>query len=364
MKKPVVILSLVLVFCYAFSWHDEKSIEEQDEAVGLPGYTFSEPGPNNDDVMRILVHYDMEGLSGQDDWRTAFFQYTEQYKKGRELLTSDVNAVIEGLFDGGADEVYVWDNHGSGSPGPDIIIEKMDARAKFVYPRRSPQEKAPQEKVIYDAIAAVGMHSKTGGGGFMAHTMSLGMDYILNERSLNETELLMLRVGRRGTPVIFASGDDKLKEQLQPYHWIEYVTVKHAISTYAVDLRPIEEVHKEMRKAATKAVRNITRAKAVELRLPIRGGFRAESPASLSVLNGVPGIDFNKDTVTFDAKSYGEAIRYMNRLARVARTGYQQVLMQTVSDQENSNTIFNEYWNNLFIDWLDIKPSQQKRPEK
>jgi hypothetical protein len=54
----------------------------------------------------------------------------------------------------------------------------------------------------------------------------------------------------------------------------------------------------------------------------------------------------------------------MNRLARVARTGYQQVLMQTVSEQENSNTIFNEYWNNLFISWLDIKPSQQKRPEK
>ena len=189
----------------------------------------------------------------------------------------------------------------------------------------------------------------------MAHTMSLGMDYILNGRSINETELLMLRVGRRNTPVIFASGDDKLKEQLRPYPWIEYVTVKIATSTSTADLRPVDGVHEEMRKAAGKAVNNISKAKTLELKVPIKAGLRVEPPASLNILQRLPGIDFKNDTVIFEAENYSEAMRYINALVSVARTGNQQVLMQTVSNQDNSKEIWGEYWNRLFISWLDIK---------
>ncbi len=364
MKKLFMILPLVLVLCFTLGWQDKEAIEEQDEADALPGFIFSAPAPNSDETIKILVHYDMEGLSGQNDWRTVFYQYSEQYKRGRELLTADVNAVIEGCFDGGADEVHVVDGHGSGSPGPDIILEKMDSRAKFIYWNKIPEGKSLWEYYVIDAIAVVGMHSKTGGGGFMAHTQSLGMDYILNGRSINETERLMLRVGRRSIPVIFASGDDKLKEQLQPYPWIEYVTVKIAKSTSTADLRPVDEVHKEMRIAAGKAVKNMSKAKTLELDVPIKAGLRVEPPASLNILQGLPGIDFINDTVIFEAANYGEAMELINALVYVARTGYQKVLMQTVSDQDNSKNIMDEYWNNLCMSWLDIKPDQQKPPEK
>ncbi len=192
----------------------------------------------------------------------------------------------------------------------------------------------------------------------MAHTMSLGMDYILNGRSINETELLMLRVGRRDTPVIFASGDDKLKEQLRPYPWIEYVTVKIATSTSTADLRPVDEVHEEMRKAAGIAVKNISKTKILELKVPIKAGLRVEPPASLNILQRLPGIDFINDTVIFEAENYGEAMRFINALVSVARTGYQQVLMQTVSNQDNSKEIWEEYWDRLFISWLDIESNQ------
>jgi D-amino peptidase len=354
-----MLIPLVILLCFAFGCQQAEEVaelEEYDAASNLPGFIFSEPAPNKDGKIKILLHFDMEGLSGQDDWRTAFVDYAEQYKKGQELLTADVNAVIEGLFDGGADEIYVWDGHGSGSSEPDIILEQMDSRAKFLYRKKTPQPL--WENITFDAIAVVGMHSKTGGEGFMAHTMSLGIDYILNGRSINETELLMLRWGRYDIPVIFASGDDKLKEQLQPYPWIEYVTVKLATNTFTADLRPVNEVHEEMRIAAEKSVKNISRAKSVKLKIPINAGLRTEPPGSLRVLNGVPGINYKDETVFFEAKNYDEAMGYMIALTRVARTGRHQVLVQTVSNQDNAKKIWDEYWNKIFDIWLDIKSNQ------
>ena len=82
--------------------------------------------------VRILLLHDMEGLSGQDDWREMSFGYPEQYAKGRQKLTDDVNATIEGLAAGGATTIDVVDGHGSGNPDPDLLLDKMDKRAQMV----------------------------------------------------------------------------------------------------------------------------------------------------------------------------------------------------------------------------------------
>src|SRR6185503_21269594 len=83
--------------------------------------------------VRILLLHDMEGLSGQDDWREMSFGYPEQYAKGRQKLTDDVNATIEGLVAGGATKIDVVDGHGSGNSEPDLLLDKMDKRAQMVY---------------------------------------------------------------------------------------------------------------------------------------------------------------------------------------------------------------------------------------
>ena len=87
-------------------------------------WTLTDPAPDEDGVTRVLIYHDMEGLSGQDDPRSFEFG-KEEYAGGRELLTADVNAVIAGLFDGGADEVHVVDGHGSGNPEPDLLLDRL-----------------------------------------------------------------------------------------------------------------------------------------------------------------------------------------------------------------------------------------------
>src|SRR5687767_4407994 len=96
-------------------------------------FTLEAPVSRSAGALRVLVYHDMEGLSGQNDWHTFDFDYPEAYKKGRELLVADVNAVVAGLFAGGATTVHVVDAHGSGNPEPDIQTSALDPRATQVF---------------------------------------------------------------------------------------------------------------------------------------------------------------------------------------------------------------------------------------
>lgn len=326
-RWPVALLLFLPVGCAEETTVPDGQTEITVES--LPGFLFSAPALDDDGTTRILLLHDMEGLAGQDDWRTTMVWHPEQYEEGREYLTADVNAVIAGLFDGGADEVVVMDGHGSGSSEPDILLEQMDARAEFLDWTTMPSGPL-WEHIAIDAMAAVGMHSRTGGGGFMAHTNQLGMDYIVNGRHMNETEQMMYRWGEAGIPMVFVSGDDTLREQLLPYPWIEYVITKFATSASTAELRPVEEVHEAMRRAAAKAVETIPMARAVVPKTPITAGLRASPPADLSILEGVPGIaSYQDQTVTFEAESFLQARRGMSALMRVARGGYRDVTLQT-----------------------------------
>ena len=150
---------------------------------GDSGRVLSDPASNADDVLRVLVFYDMEGLAGQDNWRQAlwFPPYADEYAQGREWLTAEVNAVVSGLYAGGADEVHVVDAHGGANPTPDLLVDQLDPRAEFVF-RDEPFHPyyGLMESGTYDALAAVAMHAKTGTEGFMAHTFEIGAEMIVN----------------------------------------------------------------------------------------------------------------------------------------------------------------------------------------
>ncbi len=246
-------------------------------------WTLVEPPADTDGLLRILIYHDMEGLSGQDD-PTSFEFGKPLYATGRELLVGDVNAVIEGLFEGGADEVHVVDGHGSGNPDPDLLLDRLDPRAEMTFRDAAFDAYGDlPEPARFDAIAVVGMHAKTGSGGFASHTFTLGMDILFNGRSITETELIAFSWGRYDTPVIFGSGDDRLAADLETMPWIEFVTVKTATSASTAELRPIDEARADLRAGAARAVRNLAAARAMRLTAPGDGcsaGGRAGAAGS------------------------------------------------------------------------------------
>jgi D-amino peptidase len=313
--------------------------------------------------IRILVYHDMEGLAGQDDWRTFLFSHPEKYPEGQKMLAADLNAVIDGLFAGGATRVDVVDAHGSGNPEPDVRRDLLDPRAKQVF-RDKPFDPYVDltEPNTYDAVVAVAMHAKTGSHGFASHTITLGMDMQINGKSITESEIVGYSWGRVGVPIIFVSGDDRLQKDLEVMPWIEYVVTKKATSASTVELRPVDEVHAEMREKAARAVRNIGKARIMTLATPMQAGLHAVPPASLASLQAVPGINYADETVTFTAPDFRAAYDGVIGLVTAARSGYSQVLAETVRKLPDGQRIMAGYSDSLFMRWMDYESGRWHPP--
>jgi len=113
--------------------------------------------------LKVLLLFDMEGVSGATDFKYTSFSHPADYAEGRKSLTADVNAAIAGLKSAGASEIVVVDGHGSGnSTGPDVIEDQLLAPAKILY-RDTPFDiYMDSYDHSFDAIAAVGMHAGAG----------------------------------------------------------------------------------------------------------------------------------------------------------------------------------------------------------
>lgn len=319
--------------------------------------------PDVSDGLRVLVLHDMEGLSGQNDWKS--FDYGRpEYPHGQELLVADINAVVDGLFAGGATEVHIVDGHGSGNPEPDVRADLLDPRASQVL-RDEPFDTYfdMPESSMYDAVVVVGMHAKTGSGGFASHTFTLGIEFQINGHPISETELVGLSWGRVGVPVVFASGDDRLGNDLETMPWIQYVTVKTATSASTADLRPVGEARADLTASARRAVENLASAKVMKVATPIHATLKAVPPASLRSLEGFPGIDYSDNSVSFVAAGLREAYDGLTAIVQVARTAYPQIMFELLREGPNARGVFEEYSTRLSDRWLDFESGRWQSPE-
>jgi D-amino peptidase len=328
-------------------------------------WTITEVRPDTADGLRILLLHDMEGLAGQSDPRTFFFG-TAEYPRGQELLVGDINAVVDGLFAGGATEVQVVDGHGSGNPDPDVRRDLLDPRATQVL-RDSAFDQysdlvAPG---AYDGVAVVGMHAKTGSGGFASHTYTIGIEFLVNGRTITETELVALLWGPAGVPVIFGSGDDRLARDLATMPWVEFVTVKTARGADSADPRPLAEARADLTASARRAAENLRagRTSAMRMTAPAQAALRAVPPADLSYLEGVPGIDYADGAVRFQAPDFATAYRGFKRLVGAARHAYGNLLVDEARAAGPPGVaILDRYRVSLRHRWFDVESGRWRPP--
>jgi D-amino peptidase len=359
---PLAILLLLLAACSPSS--SAPPAAQGPTTPPREPWTLEAVTPDTADGIRILVLHDMEGLSGQSDPRTFDFG-TPQYPTGQQLLAADLNAVIAGLFAGGATGVEVVDGHGSGNPEPDARRDLLDTRAGQVL-----QDEAFDAYFdlatpkAYDAVAVVGMHAKTGSRGFASHTLTLGMGVIINGRAITETELMGLSWGRIGVPIIFASGDDRLAADLTGMTWLQMVTVKTAVGADSAVLRPVAEARAELTAAAKRAVESFKagRTRSMRVTSPITAGLRAVPPASLAMLEGIPGIAYADSTLTFPADSLRHAYDVIEKLVGAATGGYVSVLRQSLRASKAGPEIMNGFRQSLERAWFDYESGRWTKP--
>ncbi len=336
-----------------------------NEGAEMPGtaWTVADHTPQAADGIRVLIIHDMEGLAGQSD-PTSFDFGTDLYPTGQEWLAADINAVVDGLFAGGATDVLIADGHGSGNPDPDVRSDLLDARATQII-RDEPFDTYFDlpDLIQVDAVAVVGMHAKTGSGGFASHTFTLGIDFLINGQSITETELVALSWGRVNVPVIFASGDDRLARDLETMPWIQFVTVKTATAADSARPRPVAEARRALSESAARAIENLASAKVMRVSTPIHAAVHAVPPASLRFMEGVPGVDYEDNTMAFVTNDLRDAYDGLVEIVGLARIGYVNVLQESIRSRPDGDAVFQSYGEALRRRWFDQESGRYARQE-
>ncbi len=274
--------------------------------------------------LKVLVLYDMEGVSRATDVRHTSYGYATEYKAGREALTDDVNAAIAGLKSAGVGEIVVVDGHGSGNAAePDVIESRLLAPAKMIARDAGFDIYMDSYDHSYDAIVAIAMHAGAGNlSGFLSHTYSgAGRDYRVNGVPFNETMILAAGAGRLKIPVIMASGDDQLEKELRrQMPWVQYAAVKHAVDRTKAEPLPPEEVKRRIETAARTAIERLDSMRPFEVGAPYRFAitFTTEAMATHAELMAGAEAGSVANSVQVRANDFEEGYRRSLRLYSLA----------------------------------------------
>ena len=206
---------------------------------------FAQPRPT------IFLITDAEGVGGvcrQD-------QVEPSNREMQQLLTAEINAAVQGFYDGGAGEVIVWDGHDGSQTLSTLTIHP---RAKLLMGGLGASMLMERK---FSAVAYVGQHSKANiRGGIMAHSYSsLGIQTMkLNGKAVGEIDVIAAMAGHFGTSVIMLSGDKAAVEELREIvPDAEFAAVKEGLGRYACISESAETAQRMIKAAAQRSVAKI-----------------------------------------------------------------------------------------------------------
>jgi D-amino peptidase len=252
---------------------------------------------------RVFVITDAEGVAGVCRQE----QTDPKDPELRQLLTGEINAAVQGFFDGGASEVFVWDGHDGSETLSALTI---DPRAKLVMGRL---ESTMLMERHFAAVAFIGQHPRADSrGGVMAHSYSsLGIQNLLmNGKPVGEVETRTALAGWFDTPVIFLSGDQIAAEQLRAIvPDAETAVVKEGLDNYACVSLSAEASRKLIREGAKNSMSKLGQIKPYKLNGPVT--FQIEYTSRHALRQGAgsgPGEELvDARTIRFHGKDFLEA---------------------------------------------------------
>ncbi|MBD3350757.1 MAG: peptidase M55 [Candidatus Lokiarchaeota archaeon] len=222
-------------------------------------------------LRNLFILTDLEGVAGV----TKFKQTREkgiENEKAKELLTQELNAVIDGINDLDDNiQIHIWDGHGSGG----IIPEKLKPIETYI-PHKSKKRFSMQDFFMenhIEALAFVGQHAMAGTpNANLAHTMSSRTIeyYKLNEMEIGEFGLRAALAGELGVPTIFISGDDKAcneAEDLIPN--IVSAVVKNGTGLESAESLPFNEVYALLEKKIKISIKNMSKIEPYTINTPV-----------------------------------------------------------------------------------------------
>jgi D-amino peptidase len=257
---------------------------------------------------RIYISVDMEGIGGIGTGEMVSAS-GKDYALGRRLMTDEVNAVVDAIFQHGPVEVVVNDSHGDMQ---NLLHTELDPRVAYVQGSVKPFGMVEGLDSTFDGAVFLGYHARAGTpGGFLAHTGSgIVKGLWINGVEVGEGELNAAYAGALGVPVILASGDSSFVEQFSKRVRTETVVTKVAVTPQSARLRHPKVVREHLAAAVRRALVNPGSSRPLRLDAPLRVRLRFADVTRPQVLEAIPGVrQVDGYTVEFTARSMPDAYR-------------------------------------------------------
>jgi D-amino peptidase len=265
--------------------------------------------------MKVYVSADIEGIGcivrGEQSSPGG-----REYNWARKIMTDEVNAAVQGAFDGGATDVVVCDAH---NVGLNLIPEDLDERVSIVM--GSPRTLSMMEGVDmgFDATFLVGYHSMAGTPDSpIVHTFHGRVAEVrVNGRAIGEIGISAALAGYYGAPVALVTGDDKtVREARRLLGPVETVEVKKGRGMYAALCLSPTRSRSLIYDGAKKAVSRMKEFKPFRIKAPVGLHVRFTTASSVDRVLRMPGVErVDNLTVRFKGKDFLEAFKAFNVMA-------------------------------------------------
>lgn len=190
----------------------------------------------------------MEAITRITSLRELLACCPEYWESGRQAMTDDVVAAAEGLLDGGADEVVVLDNHGSGHP-ENVIVDQLPDRVRaeswnvFDLPAHG-----------VDGMLQVGYHPRAEQDGFAPHTYIPGLRLWVGDEEISESHG---RIWAARTRLVGISGHARHEQTLGSLAGVPYLVVQDGTDRARADaMLPRDEARSRLRAFARETLRS------------------------------------------------------------------------------------------------------------
>lgn len=204
--------------------------------------------------MKYMIRCDIEGVTGVVSYQQAE-PGTPEFAYARQMLMADLMAAIEGLRDGGADRIIVYDEH---YVGRNVDLSVLPSIVSVICGKPPYREDWPGGlDASFAGVILLGLHSKWGTpGGVLAHTYEPDIRNIeLNGVSVGEIGIEAAVAGDCGVPVVMVTADSAgvaEAEALLP--GVRGVVVKEALGGASALCYPVQATRKLIHDTAAELV--------------------------------------------------------------------------------------------------------------
>ena len=259
--------------------------------------------------MKIYISFDIEGVTGITNQKDID-ETLPKFTFAQQMATGDVNAAIEGAYEAGANEVFVYDGHGF--QRSNLLFDRLSPKAKLIRSRlETPGFNLPLLDESFNALFFIGWHARPSMPGVLSHCYhpNVFLEWRVNGKPVGEPELSAAYAGLFGVPVILFSGDDMACKEVKAWNpQCHCVVTKYAIVRESALCLSTKESWENIRNEAKLSIDDLPHVSPFTFDLPITieaDTIYDHQAAAISLIPGVTKV--SERTISYTSNDYKEA---------------------------------------------------------